>query len=226
MCTEPATRNFESLFKQFVTEFGGEVLPELRDAKCADFLFRKQNIVAELKTLETDARQKHAQKMQALIESWRNRGLLVAFGTVRISLPRLNPICQREWLQVLEPPIETLLRKARDQIRSTKQQFDLPTAKGLVLIANEGNLLHTSPPDYMSLVARVLRKKDAENKPRFADIQGVTYFSLSVTTPQGLPFWMSGQVNPAEDKDILALQEQMLMGWMAFLARRVRQVET
>ena len=42
---------FEGIFHDFVNDFGGEVLPEAQDGCTADYLFRKQNVIAELKGL-------------------------------------------------------------------------------------------------------------------------------------------------------------------------------
>ena len=73
------------------------------------------------------------------------------FGTNIIPLEKLNPICQREWLHILQAPVERIVRKANRQIRTKKQTLQLPNTKGLLLIANDGNLLHTSPKDCMIL---------------------------------------------------------------------------
>src|SRR5947208_2873993 len=102
-------------FERFVTDFGGEVLAEVHSVPYADFLFRDNRIVSELKTLEEDRSWDHARKLQALAWDWQRRGLVTAFGTVQISLPQLPQQCQREWLDILEPPIEHLIRDANRQ---------------------------------------------------------------------------------------------------------------
>lgn len=182
-------KDFEGQFRDFVRGFGGAVLPE-NDAKSADFLFSQDNVVAELKTLEEDARREHATKLQALVNDWMRRRLLIVFGRTTISLQKLNPVCQREWLDILQPPVENLIRKGNRQIRSTKQSLKLPNAKGLLLIANDGNLLHTSPTDYMILVSRVLQKKRQNGEQRFPHILGVVYFSYRIgSRDEGMPFF-------------------------------------
>ncbi|MGB8538635.1 MAG: hypothetical protein WCD57_19585 [Acidobacteriaceae bacterium] len=45
---------FEAEFKAFVEYFGGEVVPEEATARSADYVFRKYNVVAELKCLVVD----------------------------------------------------------------------------------------------------------------------------------------------------------------------------
>ena len=54
---------FEVFFREFVKSFGGDLLQKGK-TESADFLFREDNIVTELKTLENDARLEHAQKRQ------------------------------------------------------------------------------------------------------------------------------------------------------------------
>ena len=151
-------QDFEATFRQFVKDFGGDLLSE-GEAKSADFYFPDANMVTELKTLENEALMEHAAIVQKLADSWMRRRLLFAYGRVMISLRKLHPICQQEWLDELQPPVENIIRKANRQIRSTKQLMNRTDARGLLLIANEGNLLHTSPVDYMNLVARVLIKR-------------------------------------------------------------------
>jgi hypothetical protein len=47
---------FETAFSAFVTDFGGDVLPQdpASGRRSADYFFRKDNVVAELKCLMVD----------------------------------------------------------------------------------------------------------------------------------------------------------------------------
>jgi len=220
----PMNKNtFENFFSQFVEDFGGEVLPELHTVPSADFLFRSDLVISELKTLEEDKTSDHAKKLQALAWDWQRRGLLPAFvGRVKISLPDLSEQCQREWLKILEPPIERLIRDANKQIRSTKEHLKLLVNKGLLLIANDGNFLHTDPKNFMILVSRVLRKKK-DGKPRFPNIDGVCYFSYRVRTQaEGMPFWVSGVV-AENDPAMSAFQRKLNTAWLAYLSKITQQ---
>lgn len=212
--------DFEGHFQDFVRGFGGVVLPET-DTESADFLFSQDNVVSELKTLEEEARLEHTRKLQALADGWMKRGLLIGFGRFQISLQQLHPICQREWLHILQPPVERVVRKANRQIRATKQSLNLPTAKGLLLIANDGNLLHTSPIDYMNLVARALQKKTPTGDLQFPHIHGVVYFSYRIgSRDEGMPFWVSGDIERNGDAQMRALQEKLRHGWFSYLASK------
>ena len=49
-----AMANFEKIFSDFVESFGGKVLPPSNNAKCADYLFDADHVIAELKTLSVN----------------------------------------------------------------------------------------------------------------------------------------------------------------------------
>jgi hypothetical protein len=156
--------SLEEILAKFVKSVGGEVIAESNESRRADFLFQKQNIVAELKTLKEEARQEHARKLQTLVNDWLERRLLRIYGRVAIGLQQVHPICQQEWLDILQPPVESIVKAANRQIRSTKKDLQLTSAKSLLLIANEGNLLYTTPADYLAVVSRVLKKKIRQKK--------------------------------------------------------------
>jgi hypothetical protein len=136
----------------------GEVLLEGAH-KNADYLFRTDKIVAELKSLEEDPRDEHVQKLLDLTRGWSRRGLMRVYGTAQVKLRELPLEAQREWLKLLESPVEAIIRKANRQIRSTKKIEKLSDGKGLLLILNDGNLLHTEPVNFMTLLARVPQKR-------------------------------------------------------------------
>jgi hypothetical protein len=219
----PVKKNkFQHFFERFVADFGGEVLAEVHSVPYADFLFRSDRIVSELKTLEEDRALEHAKKVQELVWDWQKRGLFIAFGRVRINIQQLHPQCQREWLRVLEPPVEKLIRYGNRQIRSTKEHLKLEGYKGLLLIANDGNFLHTDPTNYMILVSRVLKKKKG-GKPRFPHIEGVVYFSYRIgSKDEGMPFWVPG-ITAERDQAMSAFQEKLRRGWLAYLSRVTRE---
>jgi hypothetical protein len=204
--------NFEAFFRRFVGRIGGQALPE-HDSESADFFFPTDRVIAELKTLQKDARLEHARKLQELVNDWTTRGLIRIYGRVQLSMRTLPAIPQREWLQMMQAPIETIIRKANRQIRSTKESDNLHSSKGVLLIANDGNFLHTEPVEYMGLVARVLAKKEPNGNPRFPHIDGVVYFSYRIPSRnEGLPFWVAGQMKP-QDAQPREFQDRLRTNW-------------
>jgi len=207
------------VFGRMIVEMGGEVLPGFNDARCADFLFRHKNMIVEMKILDEQARNEHAARMEALVNAWVQRGLLEVDGKAQIEVPKLSPVCQQEWFEVLNSSAENLVRDANRQIRATKQRLALQNAKSVFLVGNEGNLLHASPEDYLTLVAGMLAKWKQAAQPRFFHVQAAVYFSLkSPTGPQGLPFWAAGQVD-REDEEMRAFLGELRYGCFAAIGK-------
>ena len=212
--------NFENTFRAFVKDFGGEIVSENNTSKCADYFFQQDSVITELKTLQEEARQEHVKALQKLVNDWMRRGLWLGYGRVNISLPNMRPECQAEWLPLLLAPIENIIKKANRQIRATKVMKNRADARGLLLIANDGNLLHTSPKDYMNLVGRVLGKKSQGGQPRFPHINGVVYFSYRIgSRDEGLPFWCPGYTQEGGDPAMTAFQERLQHGWFSYVSK-------
>src|ERR1700751_984902 len=119
--------DFETSFKAFVREFGGEVLPETSKNKIADYFFRKQNIVAELKCLEVDQTDEMNKKYLEIVRAWRKRTGKVPTADF-LNIATAPKEIQRSWLEILKVPLENFVKKANRQIRVTKLQHNLPTA--------------------------------------------------------------------------------------------------
>ncbi len=74
---------FESIFQDFVLDFGGEVLLEAPNGHSADYFFRRHNLVAELKSLTIDQTEEISRKLTPKVLSWVRTNGLIALGTVR-----------------------------------------------------------------------------------------------------------------------------------------------
>src|SRR6266567_7159531 len=141
---EPPQLHIESSFNEFVKEFNGELVSELLPANPsfdnADYLFRNDNVVAELKCLEKDILDgiDFKAKLNVLYDTWVRKGLVrPAWGTVEINTATLPIQCQQEIHSIIKNPIERTIKKANRQIRETKEHFNLPNAAGLLLLAND-----------------------------------------------------------------------------------------
>jgi hypothetical protein len=210
---------FGNIFAKFVREFGGEVIPEGSE-ETADYLFRCESVIAELKTLEKDALPEHVRKLGTLVASWQRRGSIRCYGHVMLDLQTVPLDVQREWLHLVESPIEGRIRKANAQIRSTKERFQMPGAQGLLLIANDGNLLHTEPKTFMISIARILQKRDETGAPKFPEIRGVSYFSFGVPAAGTSElFWVSGTIDSKADRYLSEFQHRMRDAWVDFYGR-------
>ena len=136
-------------FDAAVKDSGGEVISELMSdtgklAKNADYLFRAEQVIAELKCLESDLTKsaEYQAKLERLHGSWVARGLVapLAPGMRRIINARNLPLpCAHELIDTVKPVIEKRVRKANEQIKQTKRTLNMPRAYGLLILANDGN---------------------------------------------------------------------------------------
>ena len=116
---------FEALFRKFVKEFGGEVLPEPSDAKIADYLFRNQNIVAELKCLVCDQTAPMNNKLTQVVKDVvkQNESLLSLCHGKPLEIAKAPKEISDPWLDILTAPLENIIKDANRQIRSTKERL-------------------------------------------------------------------------------------------------------
>src|SRR5204863_2121803 len=91
-----------------------------------DYIFRRENIVAELKCLvdgkAKDPRQHR--KSALLLERHMKRGGTPYFSGRRLMQSKnCSPACQRELSETIARPIRKRIRKANQQIRETKARL-------------------------------------------------------------------------------------------------------
>jgi hypothetical protein len=228
--------DFEVAFKQFVTGFGGEVLLETSDSKVADYLFREQNIVAELKCLMQDQTDAMNQKVVQITLEWikTHNKFPPGYSGEFLEIAKVPREISDRWLDVLRSPIENFVRDANRQIRETKKLLNISDAKGLVLIFNQGNPLHNRPNDFRKLIESVLRKRDSRRNLRFTNIHGVVYFSFETVKSESeqMSFWAPMQVREKLTEDVMPMrtfQRELRDAWYAFVGthfgKKVRQYD-
>jgi hypothetical protein len=223
----PQPIEIESSFTEFVKEIGGEavgpLMPRHNPPPNADYLFRSEAVVAELKCLSetTLDAPEHKWKLQALYARWVTEGLVRPVRTERVTINSadLPEKCQRELLSLLRKPIQRVVTKANDQIKHTKNYFGLPQAKGLLLIANDGNYSFESDA-VMYHLSHLLRKEHTS-------IDAVIYFTVNM--PAMVPgierdvlVWVSAPRN-LSDEVLPPFLRALRTGWLSFYARRIGQ---
>jgi hypothetical protein len=227
---------FESIFRKFVTGFGGEVLPETSDSKVADYLFRKQNIVAELKCLMQDQTEAMNQRVLKIVLEWikAHNKFPPGYDGEFLEIAKVPRELSDKWLDILRSPVENFIRDANRQIRQTKIRLGISDAKGLLLVFNQQNLLHNRPKDFRRLIESVLLKRDGERRLRFQNINGVVYFSFeSVKSDvEQMSFWAPMQVRESLTEDVTPMQtfqRELRDAWYAFVevhfGKKVRQYD-
>src|ERR1700731_1250965 len=173
---------FEAVFHDFIRHFGGEVLPEAPDGRTADYLFREQKIIAELKTMTVDQTEDADRKLTPYVEEWARKHNRMPEGTqvdgkYVVEIKNMPQEIQAVWMKMLQAPAEDLIKQENRQIRDTKKRIAMPKAKGMILIANEANTYHNNPDDYRRLMAEILRKRTSTGELRFDQIHAGIYFS-------------------------------------------------
>lgn len=220
--------DFEMVFREFVSGFGGEVLPEFSDTKIADYLFRKQNIVAELKCLMEDQTDAMNRKVRQMVQEWWRKYRRIPEGydsTQPLEIATAPKEIADRWLEILKAPIENFIRDANRQIRETKRRLNMPDTKGLLLVFNQGNVLHNRPKDFSLLTASVLRKHDKDKERRFPHIHGLVYFSYDTvkTEKENMDFWAALQLMADPNEDVTAMsdfQKELQEAWYAFVEKK------
>jgi hypothetical protein len=226
------SKTFEALFRVFVKDFGGDVLPEALSGHTADYFFPGDNIIAELKTLTEDTTGKMKLKLQPRVRAWiRKHGKwpqgFIDENQYIMELKNAPAEIAQHWLRFLRGQADHLISDANRQIRDTKKRLDLPLAKGLILIANEANLYHNDPESYRLILANILQKRMPDGSLRFPHLHGAVYFSPLggiQTRCEGMYFWAN--LIDVNDSPTAIFQSRLREGWYAFLEKtgtRVRQ---
>jgi hypothetical protein len=88
--------------------------------------------------------------------------------------------CRRDWINLMKTPLKRVVEEANKQIKRTKRELDLPTARGLLLLVNEGNYSQT-PEQTMFLLHTILAGTKKDGSPLFSSIHWIVYFSVNST---------------------------------------------
>ncbi|BDG05753.1 hypothetical protein [Anaeromyxobacter oryzae] len=218
----PSSPPLQSVLDPFVESFGGELVSGLvptqhPQPEQADYLFREHGVIAELKALEVDSfGEAYSRKLGELTHDWMRRGLMLVYGRARIEMHRLHRICQNEWMEVLTEPLQKkVVAKANRQLRQTAELLNMPSAKGVLWVASDGNL-DLQPHDVWRLIGRILRKKNEDGSRQYSSIDGVIYFNPR--TPVRVPgspdagmLWVSHARD--DDPALLAFFEALSNAW-------------
>jgi len=215
----------EPTFDAFVKEFKGELVRELVDVKKretnADYLFRNDSVIAELKCLEKDTFDaEYDRKLNTLVDSWVKRRLLWYVGKPKLELRKLDPICQQEWLRLVEPHLQRhVVTQANLQIKMSKQQLKHPNAKGLLLIAIDGNY-SLQPEDLITHFGRILTKTKKDGSLLYSSIHWVVFFTVNVgvrlkNMPEDALVWLPAY-RYRDDTTTSTFIEKLREGWIGF----------
>jgi hypothetical protein len=141
MSTSKCDEWFKSLVRKFpranVVEDLLAQTPMQTKTRNADFFFNDRRLIGELKSLETS----RIPRIQKVIDELRDRGELpIFYHSAPVSqIIKDHPDRQtlnKQFLMEIAKRLEKDFREANGQIRDTKAAFNIPTAKGFILITN------------------------------------------------------------------------------------------
>lgn len=183
----------EAMLTKAIKPLGGVALRSIVGSsppfENADFLFRTQGVIAELKCLDVDQiRQASAMDKATkayLEEVFAGREQLVFSDDVRTLRSDTSPTFARKIRQLYEDPLKVAIKKANKQIKETRKALDLPRALGLLIMANNNNT-GLDPKHARELIARLLAKES------FSGINSVLY--LTAGQAVHAPGWQTAHV--------------------------------
>lgn len=177
----PENVNVEDFFNEYVEFFGGQVVSKneenLADRPNADYLFKNENVVVELKCFQKDLfnNEEDIPRIFNFLDKWEENKLIEQGDKIKIILgsEQLPKKCYADLLNSCTKTIDRALHKANKQIQESKKTFSIPKAKGLVLLCNDGNYFVQNDM-FLGLIANLMGRKYMES-----DIDGYVYFTLN-----------------------------------------------
>lgn len=226
---EPQLIPVEKYFDEFVKGFGGEKIsdelskrPEFKQGlpDNADYFFRSDGVIAELKCLEEDTYsvEEFRDMLKDLYEEWNRNGLIneMRFGTTFFQTKDLPFECQLEIEKLVNKRLRKVIIKANKQIKLTKELLKTPDAKGVLLLASDGNYF-LQPNHVLGYAGRIL-------KSRFSSINSLIYFTVNMAvespnTDRDALMWVEGHRDNIERVDSHFLN-RLCKGWVTVLEHK------
>lgn len=177
----PEIVNVETFFNEFVEYFGGELISKnennLTDRENADYLFKDQNVIAELKCFQKDLfnSEEDIPRLFSYFEKWEKKGLIHSGDILKIIFgsKQIPKECYVDLLESCSKTIDRALHKANKQIIESKRTLEMPNAKGIVLLCNDGNYFIQNDK-FLGLIANMMGRKYLDS-----EIDAFVYFTLN-----------------------------------------------
>lgn len=177
----PENVDVEDFFNEYVEYFGGQVISKneqnLVDRANADYLFKNENVIAELKCFQKDLfnNDDDIPRIFNFLDKWEEKKLIEQSDKIKIVLgtKQLPKECYLDLLNACTKTIDRAIHKANKQISESKRTFKIPQAKGLVLLCNDGNYFVQNDV-FIGLIANLMSRKYMDS-----DIDGFVYFTIN-----------------------------------------------
>ena len=193
----------EETVTRAVKSIGGRVVSELFPSrgnrpKNADFVFDEHRVIAELKRLEKDQSEDPnvTAKLNEMYRRWVAQGkrVPIIFGRGQLNLRNIPVECANEVISLLREPIARRIRKANEQIKATKSALGMQDARGLLLLAQDGDY-SLGPEAVFNLASRCLKGG------QFRAIDDIIHFNANLPASRsedslGYMFWFHASRDP------------------------------
>lgn len=165
----------EETFDRFVKSFEGQKISDLLSGnpsfQNADYLFPNENVIAELKTLQTDFgttdsfRAKHIELVKKYLSESRMT-LSAIFHSAEQPKEYIGDL-----LRLFRPALSRILKKANKQLKDTKRELKLPNTPGILLLIND-DFLSLEPRFITSIICEILSHS-------YSSIDAFVYLTLN-----------------------------------------------
>lgn len=188
----------EPHWNEFVVKAGGELVAPLiqkQGVENADYLFRSDEVVIELKVLETEFLREATMRKRVHVALSRHPGINPG--------DRFGPL-NRDLLNIFRTPLQRIFKKANRQIKSTAEALGIGHLHGILVCINDG--FRDPPP---GLVVELFR--ELLHGPHYRSVSAVIYQTNHYVEIEDSPFahllWTPSYAEDAPDELVNFIDE-------------------
>jgi len=168
-------KEFDSLVRKIDGQRVDEIIGISPNHPNADYLFDDDNIIIELKCLQDNKLNDKniSKKISLLYKKWNSQGHTVKLSQDgwRATVSNLSQEQSKEILKIYAKPIRKQIIKGNKQIKITKEKLDKPNHKGVLVLANDGNLA-IDPQHIYAILGHILGDS-------YSSINAVIFFTAN-----------------------------------------------
>lgn len=142
----PPLLQVEPFFNDFVKSVGGQVISEIipkgPEVLNADYIFKDENILAELKSFQKDIfNNEDDTRLFEMYDKWVAFDLIEQGNIIKhiLGVLPLPYVCKQEIANKVTHTIDRVIHKANKQLISTKKLLKMPEAKCILFLINDVN---------------------------------------------------------------------------------------
>ena len=218
--------SLENAFNRFIKDFGGEFIDEINPQdpnklKNADYIFRQQNVVAELKRFDKNYYQTNAdverlmkQVEKSIANGYISESELSQYLSKETEPDKITDVI----LSGVRGTVEDKIRSAEKQIKKIKEVFKMPDAKRLLLLANDKSYFtQLTPLIYIHITEKLLSERPD------TPIDGFVYFATNKnyelpTEKENGIIWINNYLRKGQE-EFAGFIDKLGISWAEFVCR-------